>query len=86
MINVGSGHSVAATHIGITFVALISGHQIRLDDCRVLPNGLKNIISIPVLVRKGYLFTFKHNSCNIYFGNKCVGSASLINGLYYLNV
>ena len=86
IINMGSGHSVTATHVGNTSITLMSEHSITLDNCLILPNGLKNIVSIPVLVRKRYLFTFNDNGCDIYFRNKNVGSASLANGLYYINV
>ena len=86
VIKVGSGHSVAATNIGSTSLILSSGHKLSLDDCLVLPKGLKNIASISVLCKKGYAFNFSDDVCDIYFRNKYVGKASLLNGLYYINV
>ena len=85
-IRVGSGQSFTATAIGSTSLFLNSGHVLLLDNVLVLPNGLKNIVSIPILVKNGYTFHFIDERCNIYYGNKFVGFASLINGLYYLSV
>ena len=75
-----------ATAIGSTSLFLNYGHVLLLDNVLVLSNGLKNIVSIPVLVKNGYTFRFIDERCNIYYGNKFVGFASLINGLYYLSV
>ena len=58
MINMGSGHCVMATYIGSTSIHLYSGHVLVSEDCLILPNGLKNIVSILVLVRKGYVFKY----------------------------
>ena len=86
MINVGSGHCVMAIYMRSTSIHLYSGHVLVLEDCLVLPNGLKNIVFVPVLVRKGYVLKFGEPIYNIYLGNELVGNAYLFNRSYYLNV
>ena len=51
MIIVGSVKS-RATHIGATSIHLYSGHVLVLEECLVLPNGLKNIGFVQVLVKR----------------------------------
>ena len=85
-INVGSGHSVAATHVGSKTLLLSSMYCLLLSDVLVLPKGLKNIVSIPALSKLGYEFRFTDNVCHIYFRNENVGNATLINGLHYVNL
>lgn len=58
MINVGSEQNVAATQIGSTSFHLYFEHVLVLKNCLVFPNGLKNIVFVVVLLRKGYVFKF----------------------------
>lgn len=75
-----------ATIIGIALLKLSSSHVLGLKDYPLLPNELKNIVSIPLLVKEGYEFSFRDNNHQICYCNKLVGTASLVNGLYYLNL
>ena len=86
MIKVKSRASVAVTHIGYTYIILFIGHVLELNDCLVIPNGLKNIISVQLLCNNNYSFKFGNKECLIYLRNKLVGTSSLLNGLYYLNM
>ncbi|KAL6547443.1 hypothetical protein OROMI_023164 [Orobanche minor] len=86
MVTVGSGHSVEASDIGSLMLDLESGFIPTLDDVLVLPKGHKNIVSIPVMDRKGFHFFIGDGSCRIYFRNKLVGTATLLNGSYHLNL
>ncbi|KAL6525525.1 putative zinc metalloprotease egy1, chloroplastic [Orobanche hederae] len=70
MVTVGSGHSVEASDIGSLMLNLESDFILTLDDVLVLPKGHKNIVSIPVMDRKGFHFFIGDGSCRIYFRNK----------------
>ena len=52
---------VAATTIGIVSLILSHGHSLVLNDCLCEPGVFKNIISIPILVKENYEFSFKNN-------------------------
>lgn len=54
LIKVGSGASVASTTIGTDSVKSSFGHVFGLRNCLLLPNRLKNIVFIPLLVKEGY--------------------------------
>ena len=77
--------NVAAKAIGSTSIDLYD-HVLLLDNVLYIPNAFKNIISVSSLTRKNYVFHFKTNVCNIYFGNEMVGMGYLIQGLYYDNI
>jgi hypothetical protein len=61
------------------------GHIVGLSHCLLLPNGLKNIVSAPLQFKEGYEFSFRDNKHQIYYHNKLVSTALLVNGLYYLD-
>lgn len=83
MIEVGNGETISATVISTALIKISSGHILGLSDCLLLPNGLKNIVSTPLLVKEGYEFSFRDNKHQIYYHNKLVSIALLVNGLYY---
>ena len=76
-LKLSNGASVAAKAIGLTSIDLYD-HDLLLDYVLCVPNAFKNIISISSLTRKNYVFHFKTNVCNIYFGNEMVGMGYLI--------
>ncbi|PKI51479.1 hypothetical protein CRG98_028190 [Punica granatum] len=82
-LKIGNRASVAAKAVGSTSLHL-DGHVLFIDRVLVLPNAYRNIISVSSLTRSGYLFDFKHDVCNIYYGNKVIGVGYLHDGLYYL--
>lgn len=49
-------------------------------------NGLKNIVSLSLLIKENHEFFFINNASYIYFCNKLVGTKSLVSGVYYLNM
>ena len=50
-----------------------------------MPVASRNLISISMLVQDNYNFYFNKDMYSIYFGNKLVARAFLIDGLYYLH-
>jgi len=61
VLKVANGARVAATTIGIVSLILSHGHSLVLNDCLCEPGVFKNIISIPILVKENYEFSFKNN-------------------------
>ena len=66
------------------YISLPSSHVLCLRNILYIPCIFKNIISVPVLSKENYEFSFKDNVCYIYFGNNIVGKGILLNGLYHL--
>lgn len=81
MIKVGNGASVAASAIGTALVKLLYDHTLGLKDYLLLLNELKYIVSMSLLVKEVDEFFFRNNMCQIYYHNKLVCIASLVNGL-----
>ena len=72
-----NGASIAIKAIGSTSIDF-HDHVLLLDDVLNVPNAYKNIIYVSSLTRKNYVFHFKNNICNIYFGNEMVGMGYLL--------
>ena len=56
-----------------------------LKDCYYIPGASRNLVSISVLTQDNYNFYFNKDFCAIYFENKIVAHAFLIDGLDYLH-
>ena len=54
-------------------------------DSYYIPIASKNLISISVLAQDNYNFYFNKDMCSIYFENKLVARAFLIDDLYHLH-
>ena len=57
-----------------------------LKNSYFVPIASKNLISIFVLAQDNYNFYFNKKLCSIYFENKIIARACLIDGLYHLHV
>ena len=77
---------VAAVAIGIYPLWLPLGYTLLLKDCYYVPITNKNLIFISVLAQDNYNFYFNKDICAIYFENKVVAHAFLIDGLYHLHM
>ena len=86
MLKVANGANVAATAISTITLFLSQGCNFILNDCLCVPAAFRNIISILVLVKENYEFSFRNDICDIYFGNKLIATRNLVNDLYILNV
>ena len=83
-LQIGNGAKVAAVSIGTYHLRLPLEISLILKDCYFVPVASKNLISISILVQDNYNFYFNKDICIIYFENKVVACAFLINGLYHL--
>ena len=57
-----------------------------LKDCYYVPLTSRNLISISVLAQDNYNFYFNKDICIIYFENKVIARAFLIDSLYHLHI
>ena len=65
---------------------LPSGFVMELDNCYCVLALSQNIISASCLMRQGYEFSIKDNSCSIYLNNMFHGFAPVVNGLFILDL
>ena len=64
---------------------LPTGLVLNLNNCYLVPALSMNIVSGSRLMRDGYSFKSKNNSC-IYMRDMFYGHAPLVNGLFLLNL
>ena len=81
-----SGEIIHAEAVGTYLLLLPSGDVIKLEECFYVPDIIRNIISIPLLLQQGYEISVKSNGCSILYNNKIFGHGSFINGLLTLQL
>ena len=52
---------------------LPSGNILELKDCYYVPNIIKNIIFVPLLLKQGYEINLTSHGCSIFFSKKFFG-------------
>ena len=57
---------------------------LELKDCYYMPKIIRNIISIPLLLKQGYEIKLMKNGCSIFFFNKFYDSSYIDNNLLIL--
>ena len=85
-LRIGNGARVTVVTVGIYPLQLSLGISLILKDCYFVSVASRNLISISVLAQDNYNFYFNKDMCIIYFRNKIVTRAFLIDGLYHLHV
>ncbi|KAI3729037.1 hypothetical protein L6452_17683 [Arctium lappa] len=85
-LRVGNGAKVVVIAVGSILLTLSTGLLLELDDCYCVPYISRNLISVSCLDKKGFTFSIGNKCCSFSFGNIHYGDASLINGLYVLNM
>ena len=60
---------------------LPSNKILKLKDCYYMPKVIRNIISIPLLLKQGYEIRLMENGCSIFFFNEYYGSSYIDNNL-----
>ena len=85
-LRVGNGSRIAALEVGTYELVLPSGLTLMLENTYYVPAMSKNIISVSCLDKSGFLCEFGNNSCSIHLNGIFYGSASMINGLYLLDL
>ena len=59
---------------------------LELKDCYYIPNIVRNIISVPLLLKQGFEINIENNGCSIYLSNNLFGMGKFINGLLNLSL
>ena len=65
---------------------LPSGFVLELNNCYFVPSLGRNIMSPSCLMKDGYSFVSQNNGCVISKNNIFVALASIVNGLFVLNL
>ena len=65
---------------------LPSGFVLELNKCYVVPSLSRNIVSPSCLMKDGYSFASENIGCAISKNNMFVAFASIVNGLFVLNL
>jgi hypothetical protein len=83
---VGNNARVAAVNVGTMQLHLPSGFILELNNCYFVPSLSRNIVSPSCLMKDGYSFASKDNGCVISKNDMFVAFASIVNGLFILNL
>jgi len=86
MVNMGNRVKVEVEHIGLIMLPLSSGHVLELNDVVYIPSIRRNLISVSILDRCGYTFHFGSGRVHLYFNSLLVGSGTLSDGLYMVDL
>ena len=78
--------SIQAEAVGTYYLSVSMDKTIVLRDCYYMPNVIRNIISVPMLLRHGYEIKAKSNSWFIFLSNEFIGKAYVDNGLFILSL
>src|SRR3954470_15460277 len=83
---VGNGSKVDVIAVGTLPLHLPSELVLYLNNCYLVPALSMDIISGSCLLRDSYLFKSENNGCSIYMSNMFYAHATLIYGLFLLNL
>jgi hypothetical protein len=83
---VGNNVGVAALTVGTMQLHLQSGFILELNNCYLVPSMSRNIMSPSCLMKDGYSFASENNGCVISKNGMFVTFASIMNGLFILNL
>ena len=83
---VRNGSKVDVTAVGTLPLHLPTGLVLNLNNCYLVPSLCMNIVSRSRLIRDGYSFKSENNGCSIYMSNIFYGHASLMSGLFLLDL
>ena len=80
------GESIQAEAIGNYISKLSSGKILELKDCYYMPKIIRHIVSIPLLLKQGYILNVTSNGCSISLSNEIIAYGIFNNGLLTLNL
>jgi hypothetical protein len=83
---VGNNARVAALTVGTMQLHLPSGFIMELNNCYFVPSLSRNILSPSCLMKDNYSFATENNGCVISKDNMFVACASIVNGIFVLNL
>ena len=72
--------------VGTRVLKLSLDKILKLKTCYYIPNIVRNMISIPLLLEQDFEIIAKNNGCFIYFSNEYYGSTFINNGLMFLSL
>ena len=79
------GESIQVEVVGTYILKLPSEKFLELRDCYYMPKIIKNIISVPLLLKQGYIMNVMSNGCSISFSNEVICYGVFCNGLLTLS-
>jgi hypothetical protein len=82
----GNNARVAALNVETMQLHLPLGFILELNNCYFVPSLSRNIVSPSCLMKDGYSFASKDNGCVISKNDIFVAYASIVNGLFILNL
>ena len=82
----GNGNKVAVKVIGIFILQLDSNCTLNLKETFVVSSFRRNLISISCLEKCGYYCSFRNGMVSLYRNSNVIGTGSLTNKLYKLNI
>ena len=71
-LKVGSDIGIDVEHIGIAVLEIDYGFQLVLDNVFCVPSSRRNLISLSVLDKAGYNFTFANKRVEVIYDSKVV--------------
>ncbi|KAK0573237.1 hypothetical protein LWI29_004709 [Acer saccharum] len=86
LVNMGNGVKVKIDRIGVAKLVISIGHFLELNDIVYIPSIRRNLISVSILDRAGYAFRFGNGKVFIYYNNVHIGSGTLCDGLYMIDL
>lgn len=69
-------------HIGTIKLILASNYVLNLSHTAFIPSIRRNLISVSILDKCGYVFYFRNGKAKIFYNSFAVGSNTLYDGLY----
>ena len=85
-IYVGNGNKAAVKAVGLLKLQLDSGCTLDLKETFVVPTFRRNLIYVSCLDKCGYYYSFKNGMVSLYLNSSVIGTDSLIDKLYKLNI
>ena len=85
-LKVGSDIGIDVEHIGIAGLELDYGFRHVLDNVFCVLSFRMNLISLSVLDKAGYNFTFENKIFEVIYDVKVIGNCVLFDGLYRLSL
>ena len=85
-IYVGNGNKVALKAIGLFRLLLDSRCTLDLEETFVVPSFRRNLIYVSCLDKYGYFCSFGNGMVSLYLNSSVIGTGSLIDKLYKLNI
>lgn len=86
VLTVGNGTKVAAKAVGTYHLNLPSGETLKLNNCYFISGCVKNLISVSMLLRDGFVVLFDKLLSSISHNNRIIAYANLIDGLFHLEM